>query len=48
MANRVAVTGFGAVCALGNSVPEITEALRSGRSGVRLIAADPASSPVAG
>jgi 3-oxoacyl-[acyl-carrier-protein] synthase II len=48
MANRVAVTGFGAVCALGNSVPEITEALRAGRSGVRLIAADPVSSPVAG
>ena len=48
MVNRVAVTGFGAVCALGNSVPEITDALRSGRSGVRLIAADPVSSPVAG
>ena len=48
MANRVAVTGFGAVCALGNSVPELTEALRAGRSGVRLVAADPVSSPVAG
>ena len=48
MVNRVAVTGFGAVCALGNSVPELTEALRAGRSGVRLIAADPVSAPVAG
>ena len=48
MANRVAVTGFGVVCALGNSVPEVTEALRAGRSGVRLIAADPVSAPVAG
>ena len=48
MANRVAVTGVGAVCALGNSVPELTEALRAGRSGVRLIAADPVSAPVAG
>jgi 3-oxoacyl-[acyl-carrier-protein] synthase II len=48
MVNRVAVTGFGAVCALGNSVPEVTEALRAGRSGVRLVAADPVSAPVAG
>jgi len=48
MVNRVAVTGFGAVCALGNSVSELTEALRAGRSGVRLIAADPVSAPVAG
>src|ERR1044071_2703842 len=48
MANRVAVTGVGAVCALGNSVSELTDALRAGRSGVRLIAADPTSSPVAG
>jgi 3-oxoacyl-[acyl-carrier-protein] synthase II len=48
MVNRVAVTGFGAVCALGNSVPELTEALRTGRSGVRLIAVDPVSAPVAG
>lgn len=48
MANRVAVTGFGAVCALGNSVPELTEALRAGRSGVRLVAADPVGAPVAG
>lgn len=45
MVNRVAITGYGAVCALGNSVPELTEALRAGRSGVRLIASDPASSP---
>jgi 3-oxoacyl-[acyl-carrier-protein] synthase II len=48
MVNRVAVTGFGVVCALGNSVAELTEALRAGRSGVRLIAADPVSAPVAG
>src|SRR5690349_9788260 len=48
MVNRVAITGFGAVCALGNSVSEITEALRAGKSGVRLIAADPVSAPVAG
>ena len=48
MANRVAVTGVGAVCALGNSVPDLTDALRAGRSGIRLIAADPVSAPVAG
>jgi 3-oxoacyl-[acyl-carrier-protein] synthase II len=48
MANRVAVTGFGAVCALGNSVPELSDALRAGRSGIRLVAADPVSAPVAG
>lgn len=48
MANRVAITGFGVVCALGNSVPELTAALRAGRSGVRLVAADPVSAPVAG
>jgi 3-oxoacyl-[acyl-carrier-protein] synthase II len=48
MANRVAVTGFGAVCALGNCVPDLTEGLRAGRSGIRLIAADPVSAPVAG
>ncbi|MEJ1966618.1 MAG: beta-ketoacyl-[acyl-carrier-protein] synthase family protein [Gammaproteobacteria bacterium] len=48
MVNRVAVTGYGAVCALGNCVSELTESLRSARSGVRLIAADPASPPAAG
>jgi 3-oxoacyl-[acyl-carrier-protein] synthase II len=48
MANRVAVTGIGAVCALGNSVAELTDALLAGRSGVRLVAADPVSAPVAG
>ena len=47
MANRVAVTGYGAVCALGNCVSELTEALRAGTSGVRLIAADPTSPPAA-
>ena len=48
MGNRVAVTGYGAVCALGNSVPELTEALRAARSGVRLIASDPACPPAVG
>jgi 3-oxoacyl-[acyl-carrier-protein] synthase II len=48
MANRVAVTGVGVVCALGNSVPELTEALRAGRSGVRLVSTDPVTPPVAG
>ncbi len=36
------------MCALGNSVPDLTDALRAGRSGIRLIAADPVSAPVAG
>jgi 3-oxoacyl-[acyl-carrier-protein] synthase II len=45
--HRVAVTGCGAVCALGNSVSEITEALRAGRSGVRLVVADPTGPPSA-
>ena len=43
MRHRVAVTGCGVVCALGNSVPELTAALRAGRSGVHLLAADPTS-----
>jgi len=47
MANRVAVTGCGVVCALGNRVADLTEALRAGRSGVRLVAADPAGPPSA-
>ena len=41
MTHRVAVTGCGAVCALGNSVAEISSSLRAGRSGVRLISSDP-------
>jgi 3-oxoacyl-[acyl-carrier-protein] synthase II len=40
IANRVVVTGCGVVCGLGNSVAELTAALRSGRSGVRLVASD--------
>ena len=47
MPNRVAVTGYGAVCALGNCVSELTEALRTGRSGVRLIASEPTYPPAA-
>lgn len=35
--NRVVVTGCGVVCALGNSFAELSAALRTGRSGVRLI-----------
>ncbi len=31
---RVAVTGLGAVCALGQSVPEVWDALREGRPGI--------------
>ncbi|MEP7247350.1 MAG: beta-ketoacyl-[acyl-carrier-protein] synthase family protein [Gammaproteobacteria bacterium] len=42
MTHRVAITGCGVVCALGNSVPELTLALRTGQSGVRLVASDPA------
>jgi 3-oxoacyl-[acyl-carrier-protein] synthase II len=45
--HRVVVTGCGALCSLGNSVPEIVEALRAGRSGVRLVAADPTGPPSA-
>jgi 3-oxoacyl-[acyl-carrier-protein] synthase I len=32
---RVVVTGYGIVSSIGNSVPEVLESLRSGRSGVR-------------
>ena len=31
---RVVVTGYGAVCSVGNSIPEIWESLRNGRSGI--------------
>lgn len=41
MKHRVVVTGCGVVCALGNSVPELSTALHAGRSGVRLVASDP-------
>jgi 3-oxoacyl-[acyl-carrier-protein] synthase II len=47
MKHRVVVTGCGAVSALGNSVADMTEALRAGKSGVRLVAADPTCPPVA-
>jgi len=40
MKHRVAVTGCGVVCAIGNSVAEFTAALRTGRSGVRLLTSD--------
>ena len=33
LADRVAITGLGAVCSLGNSVPEIVEGFLSGKSG---------------
>jgi 3-oxoacyl-[acyl-carrier-protein] synthase II len=45
MKHRVVVTGCGVVCALGNCVPEFAAALRTGRSGVRLVAADPTGPP---
>jgi 3-oxoacyl-(acyl-carrier-protein) synthase len=41
MRNRVAITGCGVVCALGDSLCELSKALRRGESGVRLIASDP-------
>ncbi len=31
---RIAVTGLGAICALGNTIPDIREALRSGRPAI--------------
>lgn len=40
MAHRVAVTGCGVVCALGNSFAELNAALLAGRSGVRLATSD--------
>lgn len=45
MRHRVAVTGCGAVSALGNSVQELTESLRAARSGVRLVATEPTTPP---
>jgi 3-oxoacyl-[acyl-carrier-protein] synthase I len=36
--HRVAVTGMGIVSCIGNSLPEALESLRSGRSGIELIA----------
>lgn len=38
MNHRVAVTGCGVVCAIGNSFADLAQALRSGQSGVRLSA----------
>jgi len=34
MSRRVAITGIGAICALGRTVPEVAESLRLGRSGI--------------
>src|SRR5580693_2608443 len=31
---RVAITGLGAICALGRTVPEVAESLRAGRPGI--------------
>ena len=31
---RVAVTGLGIVCSIGNSAPEVVASLREGRSGI--------------
>ncbi len=42
--NRVAVTGLGIVCALGNTAPECWEALAAGRSGIRPLT-DPGDPP---
>ena len=36
--NRVAVTGLGIVSSLGNSYEELTESLRSGKSGITTVA----------
>jgi 3-oxoacyl-[acyl-carrier-protein] synthase II len=43
MTNRVAVTGCGVVCGLGNSFTELSEALLAGRSAVRLLSAGPSA-----
>jgi 3-oxoacyl-[acyl-carrier-protein] synthase II len=42
-ADRVAITGLGAVCSLGNSLPEIVESFLSGKSGAAEIAGFEAS-----
>ena len=47
MRNRVVITGCGAISALGNSVAELTQSLRYGRTGVRLVPGDPSTSPIA-
>lgn len=47
MANRVAITGCGVVCALGTSTEELAGALRAGTPGVHLVASDPAHAPTA-
>jgi len=39
MTHRVAVTGCGVVCGIGNSFAQLTQALRTGKSGVRFAAA---------
>jgi 3-oxoacyl-[acyl-carrier-protein] synthase II len=40
MTNRVAVTGCGVVCPLGNSFAELSAALLAGRSGVQLLSSE--------
>ncbi|MGH9584091.1 MAG: beta-ketoacyl synthase N-terminal-like domain-containing protein, partial [Bryobacteraceae bacterium] len=42
--NRVAVTGLGLVCALGNNVAECWKRLAAGESGIRPLS-DPGSPP---
>ena len=34
---RVAITGMGIISSLGNSIPEVLDALREGRSGVEIV-----------
>src|SRR5690242_10204088 len=40
---RVAITGMGAICALGRTTAEVGESLREGRSGISRIASTDAS-----
>ena len=47
VSHRVVVTGCGAISAIGNSMAQMTQSLRLGRSGVRLVASDPSSAPTA-
>lgn len=40
MTHRVAITGCGVICALGNGFAELSESLQAGRSGVRLASSE--------
>jgi len=40
---RVAITGLGAICALGRTTAEVAESLRQGRSGIAPIESTDAS-----